>query len=128
MTDLQRYIMLHLLNGGNITQVSGQYRLRDYSCHPLRKFSNSTMKRIKPFLRKDRKFPGLFVLDLRKVRSLRRNHYIKQQYTYRLKETRDGKNGLDAVTGNVHQAPADQLAPVATGPGPWRRDLSMKNQ
>jgi hypothetical protein len=78
MTELQKHIILALLDGANISGNKHYgYRLRNSSGHPILRFNWCTFYSIKHLLRKSK---SLFVLDKRLVRKLHANTFVKKSY------------------------------------------------
>lgn len=79
MTAIQKIIIGKLIQGHTIAAAGpGQIRLRDESGNPVLKISGNTFYILKrDFLRKKK---GLFLVDLRKVRSMHGNTYAKRFY------------------------------------------------
>jgi len=79
MTALQKIIIGKLIEGHTIAAVGpGQIRLRDESGNPVLKISGNTFYVLKrDYLRKKK---GLFLMDLRKVRSMHGNAFAKKFY------------------------------------------------
>lgn len=78
MTNNQKYIINNLLTGSFITIQKGRYRMLDKLRNPQRSFTDKTFKGIKKLLRKDKQ--GLLVIDLRIVRAMSGNTWVKKLY------------------------------------------------
>lgn len=78
--DFSRELYQSLLNGYQVCTY-GRYgaRLRDAAGNPLSKMYTSRFEKLKAHvLRQTRK--GIYIIDLRKVRSLHGNHICKKLY------------------------------------------------
>lgn len=88
MTDTEKIIAGKLLEGHRINGSSpGCIRLVDPAGHPVMKISDAFFYEIRPVLRKKKL---LFLIDLRKVRSMHGNSFIKKLYRGKVKVP-DGK-------------------------------------
>lgn len=76
MTSLQKYVFEELLKGGSIA-LAGTYRLRDRYRNPLRKLTADTCYIVFKLCRRKNR---LWIIDLRLVRSLHGNHFVKKAY------------------------------------------------
>lgn len=83
MTQLQKEIIEVLFAGGSISKVGDQYRLRDASVNPIKKFGFNTMFQIKKLCRVHK---GVFVLNKTKVRQLHGKSWVKQFYKSQTKK------------------------------------------
>lgn len=84
----QQIVLETLLNGGYISQL-GKYRARvlDRKASPVRAINSRTLARIDRLLRRDPR-RGYLVLDLREVRRLNGNSWIKKLYKQRYEENK----------------------------------------
>lgn len=78
MTNTEKIIAGKLLDGHRINGSSpGCIRLVDLTGHPIMKIPDAFFYEIRPVLRKKKL---LFLIDLRKVRSMHGNSFIKKLY------------------------------------------------
>jgi hypothetical protein len=77
MTSNQKYIIELLFSGSFITQHNGRYRLLDKACNPQLAFTEKTITGFKNLLRKQK---GVQVINLKAVRAMRDNCWVKQLY------------------------------------------------
>lgn len=76
-TNYQREIFIQLFAGCIMGKYGNRYRLWDKRRNPLRRFSVSTFLQVKKYCREKN---GGWVIDVRKVRALRKNTWLKQYY------------------------------------------------
>jgi hypothetical protein len=79
MTYLQRFILIRMLNGHNISG-SGKYgyRLRSAEQLVVRKFYSKTFQDIKKYLRKHN---DVWLINKNKIRQMHGRSLVKQHYT-----------------------------------------------
>jgi hypothetical protein len=85
MTDAQKHIITQLLRGCSIYGHQFGFLLRGTENNFISKVNPRTYRQVKYYLRRDKK-TGLFVIDKRKVRSERKNTWIKQTYNLYAKQ------------------------------------------
>lgn len=78
MTTNQKSIIELLFKGCFVAAHNNRYRVLNANRHPEIAFTTKTAKKILPLLRK--KKDGSMVIDLRQVRSMNGNTWVKQHY------------------------------------------------